>query len=242
MTLKHFFFDLDNTLMRSRTAIAAEHESLFKRLCEAADVIVVSGAQESQIRQQIPDSLGARFFVLGQTGNQAIDRDRNTLWKETFTEEQTAATLKLIEAIRAELDLTVKDPNDLVELRGAQISYSPIGHHEQLEKKYAFDPKTEKRRAILTAHAADVADLQKIGVDVVPGGTTCFDFFLAGRTKGFNVARLVEKEGWEIDESVYVGDALFPGGNDETVVGVVPTHPVAGPEETFAFIQAELGN
>ena len=35
---------------------------------------------------------------------------------------------------------------------------------------------------------------------------------------------------------MYVGDALFPGGNDETVIGVIPTHPVDSPDATFTFI------
>jgi phosphomannomutase len=237
---KHIFFDLDNTLMLSRTVMAEKHQILFKKLCDARDVIVVSGAQESQIRNQIPESIGAHFYVLGQTGNQAIDENGKQIWKEQFSAEQTSATLELIEKIKREMNLTVKDPDDLVEERGAQISYSPIGHHETLEKKYAFDPGAKKRREILTEHADDVRKLQEAGVDVVPGGTTCFDFFLAGKTKGFNVARLIEHEGWKKEDSVYVGDALFPGGNDETVIGVIPTHPVKDPDETFEFVEILL--
>ena len=78
--------------------------------------------------------------------------------------------------------------------------------------------------------------LNELAIDVVPGGTTCFDFFLRGKNKGYNVLRLIKKKDWRNTECVYVGDALFPGGNDETVIGVIPTHPVQGPDETFAFI------
>jgi HAD superfamily hydrolase (TIGR01484 family) len=237
---KHIFFDLDNTLMLSRTTMAPAHQPLFRELCEKKDVIVVSGAQESQIRNQIPDSIGAKFFVLGQTGNQALDKDRKQLWKESFTDEQKEATFAFIEVIKKEMGLTVKDPSDLVEDRGAQISYSPIGHHESLENKYAFDPGAAKRKAILAEHATDVTSLAKAGVDVLPGGTTCFDFYLAGRNKGFNVARLIEQEGWTKEDSLYIGDALFKGGNDETVIGVIPTHPVKGPDETFVYISKLL--
>ncbi len=238
--LKHVFFDLDNTLTLSRTEMTAARGRLFKKLCEQKDVIVVSGAQESQIREQIPDSIDAKFFVLGQTGNQCVGPNGSILWKEAFNEEQAAATLALIERIKQELNLQVKDPNDLVELRGAQISYSPIGHHEALDKKYAFDPGNIIRNAILERHAEDVARLNDISVDVTPGGTTCFDFFLAGKTKGFNVARLIARERWNNDECVYVGDELFPGGNDRTVIGVIPTTAVKDPDETFAWISEIL--
>ena len=70
--LEHIFFDLDNTLMLSRTVMKAEHQPLFKTLCDKKDVIVVSGAQALQIETQIPGSIGTQFYVLGQTGNQAL--------------------------------------------------------------------------------------------------------------------------------------------------------------------------
>jgi phosphomannomutase len=238
--MRHVFFDLDNTLMLSRTEMAPEHRPLFIRLCSTHDVIVVSGAQESQIKTQIPDDMSAHFYVLAQTGNHALDKNGKELWKEQFTEEQTRMTLAFIEKIKRDLNLTVRDSNDLIELRGAQISYSPIGHHEALEKKYAFDPKTQLRRRVLNEHKKDVEELHNVGVDVVPGGTTCFDFFLAGKTKGFNIERLIALESWQKDECIYVGDALFKGGNDETVIGVIPTKSVANPTETFQFVESLL--
>ena len=238
--LKHVFFDLDNTLMLSRTVMAAGHQLLFKALCEKKDVIVVSGAQALHIETQIPGSIGAQFYVLGQTGNQALEKDGKIIWQESFTKEQSDATLAFIDIIKKELNLSVKDPHDLVELRGAQISYSPIGHHEDLQKKYNFDPEAQKRKQILNAHMSDVVHLNELGVDVVPGGTTCLDFFLRGKNKGYNVLRLIKKEGWLHEDCIYVGDALFPGGNDETVLGVIPTHAVKDPDETFAFVQSLL--
>ena len=87
---------------------------------------------------------------------------------------------------------------------------------------------------------SDVVHLNELGVDVVPGGTTCLDFFLRGKNKGYNVLRLIKKEGWLHEDCIYVGDALFPGGNDETVLGVIPTHAVKDPDETFAFVQSLL--
>lgn len=233
----HVFFDLDNTLMLSRTTMREDHQPLFKRLCGERDVIVVSGARDTQIRAQIPDSLGARFYILGQMGNHAIDPSGTLLWKEQFSDEQTKATLDVIAMMQKEIDAQVSDPEDLVELRGSQISYSVIGHNESRDKKYAFDPDQSLRRRVVSEHMSDVNTLNALGVDVVPGGTTCFDFFLAGKTKGFNVARLIEREGWKKEECIYIGDALFPGGNDETVVGVIPTKQVANPDETFDYLK-----
>ena len=75
---------------------------------------------------------------------------------------------------------------------------------------------------------------------VRPGGTTTFDFTIAGKDKGFNILRLIRHEGWKKEDCIYIGDALFAGGNDETVIGVIPTHAVKDPDDTFDFVKANL--
>lgn len=238
--IKHIFFDLDGTLTRSRTLMTAEHQELFRKLCHEQDVIVVTGGQISQIRKQIPPSLDGRYFVLSQSGNYAVAKNGNVLWSEHFSPEQKATILALIKKIHDEEHLAVKDENDLVEDRGSQISYSLIGHNEDVAKKEAFDPGAKKRLKILAEHEADVNRLRTIEVDVRPGGTTTFDFTMGGKHKGFNITRLIEHETWIKDECVYVGDALFPGGNDETAIGVIPTRPVKDLNETFKFVAEML--
>lgn len=217
-----------------------KHRPLFERLCKERDVTAVSGAEELQIRAQIPDSFNGKYFVLAQNGNHCVDKNGSTLWKEDLSKAQQQAISTFIKKIQLELDLAVKDEKDLVEFRGAQISYSLIGHHEDLEKKYAFDPDAKLRLDILKRHTADVAELVKNGVEVKTGGTTTLDFFPLGKNKGYNIARLIEHFDWKSEDCLYLGDALFPGGNDETVIGIISTHPVKNHNETFDFIAHEL--
>jgi phosphomannomutase len=237
---KHVFFDLDGTLTRSRSLMAEVHRPIFDALCAAKDVVVVTGGQVSQIRKQIPPIFNNRYYILSQYGNHAVDRDGTVLWSEQFTPEQKQGVLDLIRVIHDELRLQVQDENDLVEDRGSQISYSLIGHHEDTEKKEAFDPGAKKRLDILARHAEKVERLRALGADVRPGGTTTFDFTIAGKHKGFNIIRLLEHQGWHKGDSLYIGDAHFNGGNHETVIGVIPTHGVKDYNETFTFIQTDL--
>ncbi len=239
-TPQHIFFDLDGTLTRSRSLMTPEHQELFRKLCDAKDVVVVTGGQISQIKKQIPPTFDGAYFALSQSGNHAVGKDGSLLWSEEFSPHQTAAILALVKIIHDDVKLPVTDENDLVEDRGSQISYSLIGHHEDTAKKEAFDPGAKKRLALLERFNTEVARLRDAGADVRPGGTTTFDFTIAGKHKGFNISRLTEREGWKKEDCVYVGDALFPGGNDETAIGVVPTHPVKEPDETFDYIQADL--
>ncbi len=240
MTTKHVFFDLDKTLTKSRTPMDATHQHTFEQLCTTVDVIVVTGGSIEQIREQITPRFTGKYITLAQSGNEAIDKNGAELWNETLSEEQAEASMKCIEVLRTHFNAQVKDENDIIENRGAQIAYSVIGFHEDIDKKYAFDPDESKRQAALKLFAKEVDDLLALGVEVVPAGTTNFSFIPAGKHKGFNVERLRSQLGWERDECLYIGAALFPGANDAVVVCVVPTHQVNDPDDTFRFIEENL--
>ena len=46
------------------------------------------------------------------------------------------------------------------------------------------------------------------------GGTTSVDVTKPGIDKAYGIRKLRDTLGIEIDEMIFVGDALFPGGND----------------------------
>ena len=238
---KHFFFDLDNTLTRSRSHIDPAHAPVLVKLADRADIIVVTGSQASQTKKQLEPELAGRYFVLAQNGNQAVHRDGTMLWENKPAPEQQAAITALIGKMIAHLALDVQDANDLVEDRGCSIAYSTIGHHEDVAKKEAYDPDHSKRRALLERFEADVDELRtRFNIEVRTGGTTCLDFFEAGKNKGYNIAEFLKTMGWQTEDCLYIGDALFPGGNDETVVGVIPTLLVKDYHATYEHLSGIL--
>lgn len=238
---KHFFFDLDNTLTRSRSHITAEHAVILKKLSERADVIVVSGGRGSQIQNQLEPELARNYFILGQNGNEALLKNGVELWMQKPSEAQKSAIITLVEKMKNHLALLVLDENDLIEDRGCSIAYSTIGHHEDVSKKEAYDPDHAKRRALLEYFKNDVSALRdKHGIEVRTGGTTCLDFFLAGKNKGSNITAFLPALDWRKDDCLYIGDALFPGGNDETVLGVIPTKAVKDYHETYEYLSSVL--
>lgn len=246
---KHYFFDLDNTLTPSKSLIEQAHVPILKELCARADVTVVSGHGENDIRKHLRPELDGAYHVLGQNGNRAVTKDGTILWNHSLGEPQKATIRAFIADVREGLRLSgtvpsVRDENDIVEDRDSQIAFSLIGHHENKATKDAFDPAFEKRRAILTAAKSDgwMQRLADAGVEARIGGTTNIDFFQLGKNKGFNVAAFIKTMGWKPEDCLYVGDALFPGGNDETVVGIIPTKPVKDYRETYAFLTTELSS
>ncbi len=229
---RHVFFDLDGTVTRSRSLITPEMRTALSGLLESGrDVIIVSGAEVKQGRYQTED---LPIFYLGQNGNHAYDgKTQSDLWKEQLSDSEKAQIYAHIKSIPVTWDVVNK--HDLIEDRGSQISYSLLGHHEDVSKKEAFDPGGKRRAQILQERL-----LASDTIEVVIGGTTTFDYVKKGLHKGFNVARLIADKGWKKEECIYLGDALFVGGNDEKVLGVIDTKQVANPDETLLYVNSIL--
>lgn len=233
---KHLFFDLDNTLTRSRSPISSEMAEVLRSLLESGrNIVVVSGATEEQIFKQVGDGFRGNIYVLAQNGNKASLKDGKAGWSNVLSLEQKKDVFDHIKKIQEKFkDIydDVKDKDDLVQDRGCQISFSLIGHNEDLEKKEAFDPGGHRRRAFL-----EKVPFLSNTMEVKIGGTTCLDYIERGKNKGFNVAELVKREGWDIGDCIYFGDALFAGGNDESVIGVCATRAVQDPAETLKCLR-----
>ena len=241
---KHVFFDLDSTLTPSRATMLPEHVPFFERLCQERDVVVVTGGAEEQIRKQIPLSNVGLYYMLSQQGNYAVHKDGTLLWHEKVTAEQEkvvrAFAMKITDEFAASKNISIPDRNDIFENRGSQFASSVLGFHAPNEQKYTVDPDQSVRRALLEKYEVELKKLRDVGIQAMPAGTTTIDFILAGKHKGYNITRLLEREGWKKEDCVYIGDALFKGGNDEAAIGVVPTHPVKDHNETFEFIKNDL--
>lgn len=243
--IKHVFFDMDGTLTPSRQQISPEMLNALSDLriarvkedmsAEYIDIIIVSGARREQMYKQIG---GGPWQVLAQNGNEMYDSlgDERPMWRNELTWVQKFKIFNLIN------HLLIGHPRehreDYVEDRGCQISYSGTGHHARRELKLAYDPDGSYRKEIITSDFGWFGELKYYGIKWAIGGTTCIDFYT--HTKGENVARYVAEHGWIPNECLYVGDALFEGGNDATVKGVVPVHQVSGPEETLTVIKSLL--
>lgn len=241
---KHFFFDLDNTLTPSRASMHPEHADVFRRLCERFDVTIVTGGAQAQIQKQIPFDHVGLYYMLSQQGNYAVHKDGRVLWHETVTPEQESVARSIAEKWTKDFadheGFPIPDPKDWFENRGSQLAASVVGFHAPNAIKYKTDPDQSKRRAVMSRHPEDIATLHAHGLDVMPAGTTTYDFILHGKHKGYNIVRLKHLEAWPSSECLYVGDALFPGGNDESVIGVIPTHAVTDPRDTVIFMTRML--
>ncbi len=238
---RHFFFDVDGTLARSHTPVEPSMRELLQALRRSGrTVTVVTGSDLHYIKQSIPclwSEADCDFSALAQSGNMAYDAQGSVVWERPLREEQKREILGYVARVRAAERFDVPDEGDLVQDRGSQVSFSIYGHNAPVGEKETVDPDMSKRKALLQKYPFVSQD-----VDVRIGGTTTFDFFAKGFNKGRNIADFIAlpRFGWKEEECVYLGDRLEPGGNDETVVGVIDTKAVRDPADCERVVRGVL--
>ena len=96
-----------------------------------------------------------------------------------------------------------------IEDRGSQITFSALGQEAPIDAKHSWDPEFAKGKVIQ-------ADLQKRlpGLSINMGGATSIDITREGVDKAYGLKKLNEASGIALDKMMFIGDAIFPGGND----------------------------
>ena len=97
-----------------------------------------------------------------------------------------------------------------------------------MEDKEKWDPDFAKRKKIKAILDTFIPEFS-----VRIGGSTSVDITKPGIDKAYGIGKLRDILAVSIQEMIYIGDALFPGGNDYPAqqAGVVCI-PVKGPPET----------
>ena len=212
--MKYIFFDMDGTLSESRQEASPEMVEQLNRIKKIYKVIIASGAELKRMQWQVPVT-DITFFA--QNGNQVFE-DWNILWTKELKDKK--GILKHINKLKKNY------ANAEIEDRGSELVVSFTGFHADPAIKNKFDPDRKIRFAMLKKHPhpnAYVAGTS--GIDYIPF------------TKGENIQDYILNKGIKPSDCLYIGDALEPGANDYTVVGIIPTFPVRNPSDTLNFIK-----
>jgi phosphomannomutase len=228
---KHLFFDMDQTVAPARQPILPEMYQLLNDLPQ--DIIIVSGQEVAKIAWQSND---LPSYTLGQNGNHATDIENKELWNVPLDDKHRAEIMRHIEEIIAILDHDLNHEWTPIEDRGSQITFSPIGNTAPIEHKKSYDPDRKKREWMMAQVPFESDELV-----VKIGGSTSLDYIHKDRHKGTNVQKLIDLMNWNKDECIYFGDGLYPGGNDEAVIGVIETVAVDDHIDTYRRLREMFG-
>lgn len=237
-------FDLDDTLAESFQPPSAETVSLLGKLLQKMPVAILSAAGWPRIEHEFLDPLAQfqhidRFFVFPNSSAQCFAYE-NGAWKEVYnlglSDDERKRVKDAIEEALGEADILDPTYPPLIIDRDAQIAYAAVGLDAPPEVKKGWDPDQSKRKKLKGAIEKRVPD-----VEVRIGGMTTIDITKKGISKAYGVEWLSKHLDIPASEMLFVGDALYPGGNDEVVVPTgIQTRSTSGPEETERIIQELL--
>jgi phosphomannomutase len=239
---KLVIFDLDGTLAESKLPLDSEMATLLVQLLDIVKVAVISGGAWPQFQKQVlsylPEDKRLKDLSLLPTCGTKYYRYDGT-WQKLYSEDFKADEKeKIIDGLDTAIDRSgfraAKHWGDLIEDRDSQITFSALGQEAPLELKKKWDPDFKKREKI-----------KEILKPLIPtfsiqlGGATSIDITRPGIDKAYGVKKLHETLGIAIVDMIFVGDALFPGGNDYPAkqAGVVSI-AVRDPHETKRVIEA----
>ena len=235
-------FDLDGTLAESKSSLDAEMSRLLRDLLGIVKAAVISGGDwpqfEKQVLSHLPhDANLANLSILPTCGTKFFRYAGD--WKKIYSEDFTALEKeKIVSSLKKAVEESgfqaKKVWGEAIEDRGSQITYSALGQQAPLEEKKKWDSDYAKRKKIKAILDALIPEFS-----VRMGGATSVDVTKPGIDKAYGVRRLRDVLGISLKEMIFIGDALFAGGNDYPAeqAGVVSI-PVQGTHETKRVVEA----
>jgi phosphomannomutase len=239
---KLIVFDLDGTLAESKSPVDADMSALLHDLLLIVKVAVISGGDwpqfEEQLLSEVPqDGYLIDLSLLPTSGTKFYRYDAGA-WKKIYSEDFTSEERdKILSSLKRAIGMAdfkiVQIWGEQVEDRGSQITFSALGQHAPLEDKTKWDPDFTKRRKIKS-----ILDTLIPEFSVRTGGSTSIDITKPGIDKAYGIGKLRDLLNISIKEMIYIGDALYIGGNDYAVKQAgVDCIPVKDPNETRLVIQ-----
>lgn len=235
-------FDVDDTLTESFKPPKPEIVEKVKRLLEKMPVAIMSAAGFKRIENEFLPILATSPYIshlyIFPNSTAECFMLQEGVWKQVYNNEMTVEGREQIkralkEAVQETGVLTgiVPQGQQIID-REAQVAFAALGLDAQDEAKTSWDVDKTKRTKLKKVLVKKIPDFE-----ILIGGRTTIDITKKGINKSYGVRWLSEKLDIKPREMLYVGDALYRGGNDAVVIPTgIHTVSTSGPEETLGII------
>lgn len=247
-------FDLDGTLIRTKSPMDAEMSKLLVRLLDIRPVAVIGGGKYQVFKElfvhrlKAPARLLKNLFLFPTTSTTFYRY--NHAWKRIYAHHLTPVQVARIKNAFNQVfkEIGYKHPKKtygtIIENRGTQVSFSVygqdlvkvLGNKGVLMKEKWLKDNLELKMKIARLVAKKIPDLE-----VRAAGFTTIDVTKKGIDKAYGMKQIQKHLRIPIKKMLFIGDAIFPGGNDYAVVRTgVDYIQVSGPDETKKLIRRLL--
>ena len=244
---KLIIFDLDGTLAESKLTIDNEMSLLLSDLLEQKLVAVIGGGAYAHFEKQFLSNLHLdkkclKNLFLFPTSGARFYQYKNGTWVQIYEykllpQEQEKIITAFEDAFK-KISYTqpAKTWGKIFENRGTQITFSALGQEAPIEKKTEWNKTSDRRKELLAVLEKSLPEFEARA-----GGLTSIDVTKQGIDKAFGIQKIINTLKVTKNDMIFVGDALYEGGNDYPVKTTgVETVKVSGPEDTKLFIKTLL--
>lgn len=246
MIKKAIICDLDGTLTESKSELKQPMADTICAVLATRVFAVISGGDWPQFQKQflghmscLPEAL-ANLILFPTSGAECYRWNTEHMeWRQAYDEQLTTEEKRKImkayeEALPASGVSMGEAYGEWLEDRGEQITFSGCGQQAPLMIKAAWDPDQAKRKKIIAELVTRIPEFE-----ITIGGATSIDITRKGIHKAYAIQKLEEILGISKEEILFIGDALYAGGNDEKAKQAgVECLQVSGPDETREILES----
>lgn len=243
-------FDLDCTLAESKQPIDVEMSDLLEALLQKRQVAVIGGGSYAQFHDQFvsmftcPDDVKSRLLLFPTCGARCFAFNPGGLVQEVYSyllgDHEKSRIMAAFDDAFGAVGWWPADVGfgPVIEDRGTQITFSALGQQAPLADKQAWNASSSRLRVWVYGELCS----RLPDFEVRMGGLTSIDVTRKGIDKAYGMRQIEKMTSIPIADMVFVGDALYEGGNDYPVRATgVDCISTSGPTETKVIIRRMLG-
>ena len=249
-------FDLDGTLTESKSPLKSDMSRALVALLAQKKVAVIGGGTYEQFQNQFighfscPPALFKNLFLFPTTST-SFYRYARGRWRKVYRRILSVSDKKkIMRAFDHAFTATgyvqpKKTWGAVIEDRATQITFSALGQDIVAmlgtKKGVLLKQRWKDENNALRLKMAKLIARDLPAFEVRTGGLTSIDVTQKGIDKAYGVRQIEKVLKISIKEMVFVGDALYPGGNDAPAKKTgVQTIAVKGPKDTIKIIKKIL--
>lgn len=251
---KLIVFDLDGTLAPTKAQMDSEMALLCRRLLGQKKVAVIGGGKLQLFKYQFlsrlnaPKNLLTNLSLFPVTGTTFLKYHKGSGgWQKVYEHKLSKAEVKKISAafkkVLKEINYIPqkKTYGKILENRGSQVTWSALGQDVVKvlgQKGIALKNKWRDENTPFKLKIAKHLRKYLPDLEVHAAGHTSIDVTKKGIDKAYGLRQMASHLKVKIKDMLFIGDAIFPGGNDYAVVKTgVDYIKVKDPEETKNIIR-----
>ena len=236
-------FDLDDTLAESKSQIQPNMAQALTDLLQIKKVAIITGGKYEQIIKQVvsnlpPDANLSNLYLFptcGASYYHFVDGQWINVYEERLAPEDVKKIFLALREAQKDAGVITEWPlyGEQIEDRGTQVSWSALGQQCPPAIKVTWDPDQQKRLSMLPFLAVSIPEYESR-----VGGATTIDVTRKWVDKKYGIYQMEQYLRVPLADMLFIGDAIFPGGNDYAAVEVgIDYEKTTWPEMTYWLIE-----